>query len=108
MHKDLETRRAVLVTTYRRYLDADRAWTAALSETRAWFPASSRPHRGAIGDPDSPVRRLYERRQRALEQLEIARLMMGAGKRRLAARMPPASAGSVRIRLLSGRITPRG
>ena len=108
MHKDLEIRRAVLVTTYRRYLEADRAWTVALRETRAWFPAQSRPNRAAIGNPDSPVRRLYERRQRALEQLEIARLKLEVAKRRLAVRTPPASAGSIRVRLVSGPITPRG
>lgn len=108
MHKDLETRRAVLVMTYGRYLEADRAWTVALSESRAWFPAQSRPNRAAIGNPESPVRRLYERRLRALEQLEIARLKLEVAKRRLADRMPPAPAGSIHVARLSARLIPRG
>ena len=34
----------------------------ALREMEGWFPPQSRPYRTAIGDPGSPVRRLYERR----------------------------------------------
>jgi hypothetical protein len=86
MHKDLETRRLVLLTTYRRYLEADRAWTVALAEVRAWFPAQARPYRTAIGDPGSPVRQLWERRERALLHLEIARGKLEEARRRLAAR----------------------
>jgi len=108
MHKDLKFRRAVLVTIYRRYLEADRAWTVALRETRQWFPAQSRPYRVTIGNPDSPVRRVYERRQRALEQLAIARLKLEEAKRRLAMKRPPSSAGGLDHARLSLRIIPRG
>ncbi len=86
MHKDLQARRAVLVTIYRRYLEADRAWTVALRESRAWFPAGSRPGPTTIGNPDSPLRLVFDRRARALEQLQIARLKLEVAKRRLAIR----------------------
>ncbi|EEX14538.1 hypothetical protein CSE45_1709 [Citreicella sp. SE45] len=86
MQTELETRRRVLHVTYERYLAADAAWQAALSEMRRWFPASSRPYRVAIGDPGSPIRALYESRSRALAQLETARVKFETAKRRLAAR----------------------
>ena len=86
MHKDLQARRAVLVTIYRRYLEADRAWAVAQRETRAWFPPQSRPGRATIGNPNSPLRLIFERRARALEQLQIARLKLEVAKRRLALR----------------------
>ncbi len=92
MHKDLETRRLVLLMTYRRYLAADRDWTVAQREMRAWFPPQGRPDCAAIGNPGSPVRRIYERRERAILQLETARQMLDEAKRRLAARSLAAAA----------------
>lgn len=86
MHADLEVRRRVLAITYRRYLTADRAWSEALREVRAWFPRGSGPNRAPIGDPGSPVRRLYERRERALLQLQAARQQLESAKRRLRGR----------------------
>ena len=66
MHADLETRRRVLLLTYRRYLEADRAWNTALREMRTWFPTTRRPVSAIIGNPGSPIRRLYEQRARAM------------------------------------------
>ena len=86
MHADLEVRRRVLLLTYQRYQQADRAWTLALQEMNRWFPAGSRPGAFAIGDPGSPIRRLYERRERALLQMETARLKLEVARERLAAR----------------------
>ncbi|MHA3977115.1 hypothetical protein ACW9UR_05460 [Halovulum sp. GXIMD14794] len=83
MHTDLEARRRVLVLIYERYTEADRAWTIALQEMRGWFPRSSQPYRSAIGNPGSPIRRLYEQRARALQQLEVARMEYESMKRRL-------------------------
>jgi len=34
MHAELTTRRRVLLLTYRRYLEADRAWEMALEEVK--------------------------------------------------------------------------
>lgn len=86
MHADLSTRRRVLISTYTRYLDADRAWHMALDEMKLWFPATNRPGRSAIGNPGSPIRKLYERRERALLQLEVARFKLDAARQRLAER----------------------
>lgn len=85
MHADLLTRRRVLMLTYRRYVDADRAWNIALDDVKRWFPLNSRPARWVIGDPGSPIRRLYERREQALLQLEAARRKLDAARRRLTA-----------------------
>ena len=71
MTSDLNFRRRVLVVMYRRYLDADRAWRVAQSEARSWFPLDARPAGSLMGNPGSPLRRLYERRDRALSQFMV-------------------------------------
>lgn len=86
MNTDLLTRRRALLVTYRRYLAADRAWALALREMKTWFPAASRPGASAIGNPGSPIRRLFEQRERALLQFETARLKLEVAKQRFAAR----------------------
>lgn len=86
MHADLETRRRVLLLTYRRYLEADRAWNIALREMRTWFPTTRRPVFAIIGNPGSPIRRLYEQRARAMHQLDVAHSKLESAKQRLAAR----------------------
>lgn len=86
MHADLALRRRVLIITYRRYIEAERAWTVAMSDMRSWFPPGSRPYRAAIGEPGSRMRRLYERRERAVQHLAAARLKLATAKRRLEAR----------------------
>lgn len=86
MHPDLVTRRRGLMVTYERYLAADRAWNMALRDMKLWFPAASRPRHSTIGNPGSPIRRLYEKRERALLQLEAAHLKLDVAKQRMAAR----------------------
>ena len=83
MQDDLRVRRRVLAVTYQRYVEADLSWIRACQAARDWFPADDRPYRRAIGDPSSPIRRIYERRQRALVQLMAARLKLKQAQRRL-------------------------
>lgn len=86
MHPDLVTRRRSLMVTYERYLAADRAWATAVRHMQLWFPAASRSRHSPIGNPGSPIRRLYEKRERALLQLETAHLKLDVARERLAAR----------------------
>ncbi|APZ52862.1 hypothetical protein [Salipiger abyssi] len=86
MQSELKTRRRLLRLTYRRYLEADRAWTLALGEMTRWFPASARPYRASMGNPGSRIRQLYENRARAILQLQAARDKLEVAKRRLAER----------------------
>lgn len=73
MQPELESRRRVLILTFRRYEEADHDWAVAARTARTWFPVSDAPPRRTIGDPGSRLRRLYERRERALQQLQIIR-----------------------------------
>ncbi len=86
MHTDLATPRRVLVVMYQRYLEAERTWNIALSEMRMWFPNESRPNLATIGNPGSSIRRLYVQRERAMFQLEAARLKLEMAKQRLSKR----------------------
>jgi hypothetical protein len=86
MDSDLAVRRRAVAILYRRYLDAERAWNEAVREAASWFPAPSRPRPGAIGAPRSPLRRLHERRERAVAQLEVAVLKLKVARRRRAER----------------------
>lgn len=86
MHPDLATRRRVLLVNYRRYLEADQAWNVATREMKTWFPTASQPRPLAIGNPGSPIRRLYEQRERAMLQLEAARLKLEVARKLLAER----------------------
>jgi hypothetical protein len=86
MKYDLEPRRRALGVFYRRYLVADRAFRLAQHEALSWFPSGSRPSVPPIGDPGSPIRRLYERRDKALQQLVVARIKLHEARRRSARR----------------------
>lgn len=86
MHADLETRHRVLLLVYRRYLAADRAWSLAPREVKAWFPSDNQPNPFTIGDPGSRIRRLYDNRDRAMLQLHAARLKLRLARRRIAER----------------------
>ncbi len=82
MHADLATRRRVLLLIYQRYTAAEQAWSVAQRETKTWFPQSH--HSPAIiGDPGSPIRHLYNQRERAILQLEVARLKLQVARKRL-------------------------
>jgi hypothetical protein len=82
MHADLAARRRVLLLIYQRYNAAEQAWSVAQRETKTWFP--QRHHSPAIiGDPGSPIRQLYDQRDRAIQQLEVARLKLLVARQRL-------------------------
>lgn len=83
MHTDLSIRRRVLILHYRRYLEADRTWKNAREDLKAWFPVARHPEPVAIGNPGSPIRKLYDRRDRALMQLQAARFKLETAKQRL-------------------------
>ncbi|MBB97439.1 MAG: hypothetical protein CML68_22920 [Rhodobacteraceae bacterium] len=83
MRTELTTRRRALRVTYRRYIEADRAWRGALDEMKEWFPTASRPNRAAIGNPGSEVRRLYDSRARALVLFEAAHVKFDTARARL-------------------------
>ncbi|WP_135502061.1 hypothetical protein [Roseovarius aestuariivivens] len=86
MNHELTRKRRLLLVTYKRYLEADLGWSRASSAARAWFPDESRPYRGTMGSPRSPLRRIYEKRQRALLQLAAARAKFREAKAQMEAR----------------------
>ncbi|MFC2967590.1 hypothetical protein [Acidimangrovimonas pyrenivorans] len=86
MQPELATRRRLLRLTFQRYIEADREWREALLEMKSWFPKFAAPHGGAIGNPGSRVRRVYDARARALLQFEAAQAKFETAKRRLAER----------------------
>ena len=83
MHNDLDLRRRVLMMTYLRYVEADMSWRRACAAARGWFPEGDRPPRSTIGAPKSPVRKVYDRRQRALAQFMAARRKLSQARARL-------------------------
>lgn len=86
MDTELVTIRRALLIAFQRYLEADRAWDVALRDLQAWFPQTSRTGTFEIGDPGSPVRRSYARRQRALVRLHTIRLKLQIARQRMAVR----------------------
>jgi len=98
MQPELEAPRRLLLVAYRRYVEADRDWTVAARAARAWFPALDAPPRGVIGQPGSRLRRLYDRRERALQRLLAAREKLERARRRVRRREPHAR---LALRLIS-------
>ena len=86
MHSDLATRRRVLFLIYQRYIAAERAWTDAQREIKAWYPTNTETRVAIIGNPGSAIRRLYEQRERAILQLEVARGKLEVARQRLETR----------------------
>lgn len=82
MKFETDPRRRALLIFYRRYLAADRAWRLAQAEAVSWFPAQFRPAVPPIGDPGSKLRRLHDRRDRALARLKVAHLKLGKAQER--------------------------
>lgn len=82
MHPDLRTRRHVLTLMYRRYLEVDLEWSMTLREAQTWFPPQAPLPRTSIGETGSRVRRAYERRDRALQQLHVAKLQLEVARQR--------------------------
>ena len=97
MQVELEVRRRALLLAYRRYFEADRAFVVAAREARAWFPIGEAPPRWTIGQPGSRLRALHDRRERALQRLQVARQKLEHARLRLAARR--ATPIQVRLRL---------
>lgn len=105
MTPEIEPQRRALLIIYRRYLLADRAWRLAQREAQSWFPSHERPA-VPIGNPGSRIRRLHDRRDRAVEQLEVALLKLHEAQRRAAARtmvlsLPPVTDRNTRGGLMT-------
>lgn len=86
MQSDLDLRRRVLVKLYRRYAAADRAWVLETRIAAAWLPEAPPEKLALIGNPGSRVRRLYDRREEALERLQVARAKLETARQRSEAR----------------------
>jgi hypothetical protein len=71
MKPDHQTYRRVLQIYYRRYLRAERALRIAQNEAASWLPTKQHRMVLLIGNPGSRMRELYERRNRAMEQLSL-------------------------------------
>ena len=84
MRAELHMRYRLLLRAERRFDAADRHWHAAAHAARALFPAPLRPSVLPIGDPGSPVRQLWERRERELLALLAARARLEGARARLA------------------------
>jgi hypothetical protein len=84
MDPTLEIHRRVLVRSYRRYLAADRSYQAAIAQAATWFPVVESKGVIMIGDPGSAIRRDYERRDRALARLRLARSLLEEARLRTA------------------------
>ena len=87
MTPGLQTRRRALLIVYGRYLRADRAWRAAQTEAMSWFPLNMRSSVPPIGDPGSPLRRLYDCRAKTLAQLTAAHRKLNEARRRSPSRI---------------------
>ena len=83
MHENLEVQRRVLIIAFRRYIVADIALEMARSSAARWFPDAPARSTALIGNPGSKIRRLYERHERALARLELARRALREAERSL-------------------------
>jgi len=99
---ELQTRRRVVALAYRRYVEADHAWSSSTQSAMSWFPNARQGHVAIIGNPGSKVRRLYRQRERAMLQLETARLKLKIAKSRILKRNRQASIGPLLIGLSLG------
>jgi hypothetical protein len=84
---DLASRRRALLIVYKRYLQAERAWYLAQAEALSWFPRPPGRTVTQIGNPGSRLRRLHDRRDRAMEQLALAQQRFDDAKRRATRRI---------------------
>ena len=83
MHPSLQTRHRLVVIAYERYSAADMEWRAGLREASQIVPDVVGRSYWKIGNPGSPMRRLFDQRARALETLAVARLKLRVAKERL-------------------------
>ena len=113
MQSDLDLQRRVLVKLYRRYVTADRDWVIETRSAVAWLPDAPPEKLALIGNPGSRVRRLYDRREEALDRLHAARAKArgraaadgGAGARAGGAADRAVRAGTKRARLARGPLS---
>jgi hypothetical protein len=82
MQSDFELRRRVLVKLYRRYIVADRDFVVATRAAIGWLPEAPPDKLTQIGNPGSRVRRLYDRREDALERFHAARAKLERARER--------------------------
>lgn len=80
---DLQTRRRAVLLAYRRYLDADYAWSSTTERAYRWFPGERKAGIALLGNPGSDVRRLYRQREKAIQVLEISRQKLKVAQERL-------------------------
>ncbi len=83
MHPDLYKRRSFLVLARARYEEADADWRRALREAAQLVPVARRRNCWSIGNPGSQVRKLYDRRDRSIQMLAVARIKLGIARERL-------------------------
>jgi hypothetical protein len=81
MHAYEETHRRVVLLAYHRFLAADRSLREAQSSALDWVPGTISSKTMLMGDAGSPVRKLYERRNRALTRLTMVRRMLDEERR---------------------------
>lgn len=82
MHPDIRPRQRLLVRCWVRFVAADSAFRQAEQDAMGWFPRPQQKHIMHIGDPGSPVRRLYERRERAMLRLATARMKLETARQK--------------------------
>lgn len=92
MHPDLKKRRSFLILARTRYEVADAEWRAALREASVLVPGVRRRNCWSIGNPGSQIRRLYEARDRTLQQLTVAKVKLETARKRLERSNRPAKA----------------
>ena len=100
---ELRTRRRAVALAYHRYVEADYAWNSSTQSALSWFPGARQSHVAIIGNPGSKVRQLYSQRERAMLQLETARLKLNVAKARLLKRHRKASTEPLMIGLSLSR-----
>lgn len=83
MQSDLSVRRRLYVLSYKRYLAADKDWTAALNAASEIVPNVVGRGYWRLGTSKSRLRRLYLERDRSLQRLMVARLKLNVAKARL-------------------------
>jgi len=82
MHGYVGIHRRTVLQAYHRFLAADRSLQEARSATLAWISGPSSQKTMLMGNTGSRVRRLYERRDRALERLTLLRQALNQEKKR--------------------------
>ncbi len=82
MHGYVGIHRRTVLQAYHRFLAADRSLQKAQSAALVWIAEPSSQKAMLMGDTGSQVRRLHERRDRALERLTLLRQALDQEKKR--------------------------